>query len=112
MDERSAKLAQFIQVNSLWQFASRTWDRQENLDGMFTALEQLQGKRPVPRETLAQKAFHADATVLFRQLAAAFPWFAALPAAEAAEVLGSAKAELADIVIGKSRNQELNSALY
>ena len=101
----------FLQENALWQFASRTWDRQANLDGIFAALQALQARQAPARETLAQKAFYADATVLCRQLETALPWWPALPAEAAAQVWPEPR-QLADIVITQSKNQELNTALY
>ena len=112
MDPRSAELLKFFQENTLWQFFSRTWDRTEAIDGIFEALLKLQRGEALPRETLIEKAFYADAVVTFQQLTAKFPWLSSLPVVEAAEVFGAAKAELVDIVLTKSRNEELSAELY
>ena len=112
MDEKSAQMTTFIQENALWQFTSRTWDRKENLEGIFGALEGMLKKEPVPRETLAQKAFYADASVLFQQMEKAFSWFSALVPAEGLKALENARAELTDIVIVKSRNAEIHAVIY
>jgi len=112
MDPKSAELLSFFQENTLWQFFSRTWDRTEAIDGIFAAILKLQRGETLPRETLIEKAFYADAAVTYQQLTAKFSWLPGLSAVEAAEVFGATKAELVDIVLTKSKNEELSAELY
>lgn len=112
MDKISSDLLAFFQKNTLWQFFSRTWDREENINGMFGSLETLAKKESLPRETPLEKTFYADATVMFQQLGEKVEGFSALSPEEAVAALEAAKAELVDIVITKSKNEELSAELY
>jgi hypothetical protein len=112
MDAVASKLLEYFQKNTLWQFFSRDWDREENLNGMFDALSKLVRKEPLPRETPMEKVFYADAVVLIPEIAERVPGFAALSPEAALAVLEEVKKELWDIVITNSKNEELSAELY
>jgi hypothetical protein len=112
MKETSAQLVKFFQENTLWQFFSRTWDREEAISGILGGLETLFRGETIPRESLLEKAFYADAVVTKQQLSAKFPWLGTLGAVELSDVFAEVKAELTDIVITKSKNEELSAELY
>ena len=112
MKETSAQLVKFFQENTLWQFFSRTWDREEAISGILGGLEALFRGETLPRGTLLEKAFYADAIVIRQQLSDKFPWILSLSAVELADVFAEVKAELTDIVITKSKNEELSVELY
>ena len=90
---------------------SRTWDREEAISGILGALEALYRGETLPRETLLQKAFYADALVTRQQLSRQVSLVPELSAAELADVFAEVKAELTDIVITKSKNEELSVEL-
>ena len=112
MDAVASKLLEFFQKNTLWQFFSRDWDRKENIDGMFGALEALARKETLPRETPMEKCFYADAVVMLQQIHVKVPGFATLPPEAAVAALEEAKRELWDIAITSSKNEELSAELY
>lgn len=112
MDAVATKLLEYFQKNTLWQFFSRDWDREENLTGMFDALEKIVRKEALPRETPMQKVFYADAVVLIPEIGARVPGFSALSPDAAVAALEIVKKELWDIVITNSKNEELSVELY
>ena len=72
--EKVDQLFGYVQERCLWQFFSRTWDRKENLDGIFSAAtEFLTGKTP-KRETPMEKLFYADAKIMVKDFEERFPW--------------------------------------
>ena len=112
MDAVANELLAYFQKNTLWQFFSRDWDREENLTGMFDALSKLVGKEALPRETPMQKVFYADAVVMIPEINARVPGFSELPKEAALAALEEVKKELWDIVITNSKNEELSVELY
>ena len=68
------QLFSYVQERCLWQFFSRSWDRQENLDGILkSATDLLTGKDPA-RETPMERLFYADAKVMVQDFKQRFPW--------------------------------------
>ena len=75
--EQIDQLYNFCQERYLWQFFSRSWDRQENLDGIFTVAGALFAGEEVKRETPMEKLFYADAKIMVADFKERFPWIAA-----------------------------------
>ena len=102
----------YVQERCLWQFFSRSWDRQENLDGIFkTATDLLTGKPPA-LETPQDRVFYADAKIMVADLKTRLPWLEEAGAAQIRDVMEQAKARLVEIAITRSLNHELNHTLY
>jgi len=111
-EEKVTQIYRYIQERCLWQFFSRTWDREENIEGIFkTAVDLLTGKPPAA-ETPQERVFYADAKVMVADLKVKCPWLEEAGAAQIREVMDLAKARLTEIAITKSLNQELNHTLY
>ncbi|AIQ12505.1 MULTISPECIES: Fe-only/vanadium nitrogenase subunit delta [Paenibacillus] len=112
MSDKVEQLTKFIQEKCLWQFLSRTWDREEAISGVIKMIETLQtGGQPVI-ETPIDKCHYADAKVLLTDINKAFSWFGELKADQLGEVLHGAEARLKQITITGSLNGELNHQLY
>lgn len=112
MDKISSDLLAFFQKNTLWQFFSRTWDRQENIDGVLgKAFDLFTGKAP-SLATPADKLYYADAKTMVADCLASFPWIKEASEAELRQVLDGLKVRLVDNVITKSTNRELTHHLY
>ncbi|EPY02864.1 V-containing nitrogenase subunit delta [Magnetospirillum fulvum] len=110
--EKLDQLYTYVQERCLWQFGSRTWDRQESIDGVLgTASDLLTGKPPT-LETPQQRLFYADAKALVADFKARFPWISDAGPAQVRELIDGLKAKLVDITITNSRNGELNHSLY
>jgi nitrogenase delta subunit len=112
MSAQSDEVAAFIQERCLWQFFSRAWDRQENIEGIIDLLGKILKGDKVNLETPADRCFYADAKILAGQLKERCPWIAEIAAEKLDEVLCDAKAKITEIAITKSRNAELRTANY
>jgi nitrogenase delta subunit len=112
MSEQVKQLVGYVQERCLWQFFSRTWDRQENIDGiMEAAAALLSGEKP-KRDTPMEKLFYVDALEMVKDFRTRFPWIASLTPIEAKDLIAGLKAEMIDIAITSSLNQELTHSLY
>ena len=112
MSEQVKQLVGYVQERCLWQFFSRTWDRQENIEGIMAAAEALLSGEKPKRDTPMEKIFYADAQEMVKDFRERFPWIASITPSEAKELIASLKAEMIDIAITRSLNQELTHSLY
>ena len=112
MDKISSDLLAFFQKNTLWQFFSRTWDRQENIDGVLNKAEEMLTGQPVSRETPMDKLLYADALIMVKDFKERFPWLNDTTAADIRQLMADLKARLVETAITKSTNRELNHHLY
>ena len=113
MTESQVKqLFDYVQKRYLWQFFSRSWDRQENIDGIIaTATDLLNGKHPQKHAPM-DRLFYADAKEMVKDFRENFPWINDLEPTKVSEIMEALKAELIDHAITKSLNHELNHSLY
>jgi nitrogenase delta subunit len=112
LDKRIDEIFSYVQERCLWQFFSRTWDRQENIDGVLDqAVAIIAGKAP-NRATPMERLHYADATIMVDDLRERFPWVKGASEKEISEVMEAVKARLVDAVITKSTNRELTHHLY
>ncbi len=112
MDTRVDELYDYVQERCLWQFASRTWDREENIDGVLGKTTQmLLGQTPAA-ETPVERCQLADAKVVVADFRSRFPWIKDVSEEEIKELMQGLKARLTDIAITHSKNHELNHSLY
>lgn len=110
--EKIDQLFGYVQERCLWQFFSRSWDRQENIDGILkTAADLLTGKPPA-MQTPQDKLFYADAKIMVADFKQRFPWIETAGSAQIRDLIEGLKARLVDIAITKSQNHELNHTLY
>lgn len=112
LEDKIEDLYSYVQERCLWQFFSRTWDRQDNIDGVLgQAFKLLTGQEPA-RGTPMEKLHYVDAKSMVDDVRARFPWLKESAAPELREVFDGLKARLVDNVITKSTNRELNHHLY
>lgn len=107
-----AELYSYVQERCLWQFVSRAWDREENIEGVLSATCDLLCGEPPKRTTQMESLFYADARILAEDLRARFPAIAALLPAEVRTVFSALKEQVTEIAVSKSRNRELTQKLY
>ncbi|MEH2116607.1 V-containing nitrogenase subunit delta, partial [Nostoc sp.] len=112
IQERAAEVTKLIQERCLWQFHSRAWDREENINGVLNMAAQILTGEKVVLETLIQRGFYADAKILSADLEIRFSWLNSMENSQKKAVLEAVKAMLVDIVITKSKNGELHYSLY
>jgi V-containing nitrogenase delta subunit len=110
--EQANELFKYVQERCLWQFFSRSWDRQENIDGIIAAAGALLNGQKPKTETPMERLHYADAKCMVMDFKEKFPWMNSLTPAEVDTLLAKLSADVADISITKSLNHELNHTLY
>ncbi|MEA5574407.1 V-containing nitrogenase subunit delta, partial [Calothrix sp. UHCC 0171] len=112
LSEKVENITTYIQERCLWQFHSRSWDREENINGVIKkTAEILTGQKPT-LETLTDKLHYADAKILVSELKRNLPWIKELDKTQVNKVLESVKQKLSAITISGSLNGELHHSLY
>jgi vanadium nitrogenase delta subunit len=113
MSEQQIKLLfDYVQKRYLWQFFSRSWDRQENIEGIIAAAtDMLNGKHPHKHAPM-DRLFYADAKEMVKDFRENFPWIDELEPTKIGEVMDGLKAQLIDHAITRSLNHELHHTLY
>jgi len=110
--EKLDDLFGYVQERCLWQFFSRSWDRQENIDGiMKTATDMLTGK-DLQLESPMDRLFYADAKIMVNDFKERFPWIQETGPAQMRDLMHALKDRLVDHTITHSKNHELNHTLY
>jgi len=112
IQERTEEVTSLIQQRCLWQFHSRSWDREENINGVLNKAATILTGQKVVLETLADRAFYADATALVADLERKFQWLSKTDNEQKKAILESVKKRLIEIAITKSLNAELHHSLY
>ena len=112
MKDRSEELTAYIQERCLWQFHSRAWDREENINGVLKKTAELLTGEQVVLETLTDRGFYADAKLLADQMKTRFSWLSEMDNAQKKAVLESVREKLIGIAITNSLNGELHYSLY
>ncbi|MEH1781050.1 MAG: V-containing nitrogenase subunit delta, partial [Nostoc sp.] len=112
IQERAAEVTKLIQERCLWQFHSRAWDREENINGVLNKTAQILTGEKVVLETLIDRGFYADAKILAADLEIRFAWLNSMENSQKKAVLEAVKGMLIDIVVTKSKNGELHYSLY
>ncbi|MEH2270142.1 MAG: V-containing nitrogenase subunit delta, partial [Nostoc sp.] len=112
IQERAAEVTKLIQERCLWQFHSRAWDREENINGVLNMTARILTGEKVVLETLTDRGFYADAKILAADLEIRFAWLSSMENSQKKAVLEAVKGMLVDIVITKSKNGELHYSLY
>ena len=74
MTSKLNNLFDYVQERCLWQFASRTWDRTENIEGVLKQVGALLKKRQPVAETPAERLHLADAKVLVNDCRQRYDW--------------------------------------
>ncbi len=102
----------YVQERCLWQFFSRAWDRQENIDGiMKTATDMLTGGVP-KLETPMDRLFYADAKIMVADFKERFPWIKEVGPEQIRDLMAGLKDRLVEHTITKSLNHDLSHSLY
>jgi vanadium nitrogenase delta subunit len=112
MNDKIDQLTSHIQERCLWQFFSRTWDREENIEGILSKATEILCGEHSTIETLSDKTYYADAKVLVSDFKRLFPWVTAMEKEEIKNVINSVKSKLKHITITGSHNEELNDPNY
>jgi len=112
MEDRIEELVAFIQERYLWQFHSRSWDREANINGIMDQAIDLLSNKPLALETWTEKCYYADAKFFVDETKMKFPWLQDMEEDQQAAVLEGVKARLTEITVTKSKNSELHHQNY
>ncbi|MFL0195205.1 Fe-only/vanadium nitrogenase subunit delta [Clostridium sp. WILCCON 0269] len=112
MKNRVEELFSFIQERYLWQFYSRSWDREQNIKGILDATFEILTGKQVKNDTLMDKYFYTEAKAFSEVIKKKFPWFLELDEAQKKSVINDLQAKLLDVVVTKSLNAELKNPNY
>ncbi|HTH41086.1 MAG TPA: V-containing nitrogenase subunit delta [Rhodocyclaceae bacterium] len=112
LEDKIDDVFDYVQERCLWQFFSRTWDRQENIDGVLEQATGLLTGKEVARETPMSRLHYADAKIMVGDLQERYPWVKEAGEQEIREVMDGLKLRLIDTAITRSTNRELNHHLY
>ncbi len=110
--QRTEEITAYIQERCLWQFHSRSWDREENINGVINKAAAILSAQQLVLETLIDKLHYADAKILVDDLKARFSWLSEMKNADIKTVLELVRQKLLHIAITGSLNSELNHSLY
>lgn len=112
MNGKIEQLTNHIQERCLWQFFSRTWDREENIEGILSYTIEILGGETSEPITYLEKSHFADAKVLASDFKRLFPWITKMEKDEIKDLLEGVKARLTTIVVTESHNEELKDPNY
>ncbi len=112
LDDKVDDLYGYIEERCLWQFFSRSWDRQENIDGVLDQASRLLSGKDPARATPMESLFYADAKILVADVRERFPWLDEAGEEEVRQMMDDLKGRLVENVITRSKNRELNHHLY
>lgn len=112
MEDRVVELVSFIQERYLWQFAPRTWDREENINGILDQASELLTGEEVSLKTPKENCFYADAKFFVNEIKSKFVWLNEMDNAQKKALIESTKAKIIEITITKSLNLEVASPKY
>ncbi|CQR55108.1 Fe-only nitrogenase subunit delta [Paenibacillus riograndensis] len=112
MQERVAQLENYIMKKCLWQFHSRSWDREKQNEGVLTKTMQILCDEPVDKSTPADRCYWADAVVLAEEYKSRFEWLSEMGREEIKLLMQALKDRIDYVTITGSLNKELTVKQY
>ncbi|HWQ72270.1 MAG TPA: Fe-only/vanadium nitrogenase subunit delta [Desulfitobacteriaceae bacterium] len=113
MEEKALELYKFMQERYLWQFYSRSWDRDENINGILNNLLAILAEEEVAvSNSLRNQALYAEAKMVALETRKKFPWLEELDKSQIQAIIESVRKKIIDITIARSQNVELNVPNY
>jgi nitrogenase delta subunit len=112
MEDKIEQLVDYIMKWSLWQFHSRTWDREKQNEGILTKAMQLLCEEPVAIDTPADKCYWVDAMILAKDFKARYPWISTMGKADIKLLMQGLKDRMDHLTITGSLNKELTDPQY
>jgi nitrogenase delta subunit len=110
--ERVELLLDVIMKKCLWQFHSRSWDRERQNENIIAKTTQLLCDEPVKSDTPEDKCYYVDAVYLADSYKSKFPWISDLDKAELKNIMQGLKERLDYLLITGSLNAELKDPHY
>ncbi|WP_010254212.1 Fe-only nitrogenase subunit delta [Treponema primitia] len=105
-------LTDYIMKNCLWQFHSRTWDRERQNNNILAMTSQLVCGETVSPANLEEKCYWVDAVCLVEAFNRQFTWLAEMKGEEKQELMRGLKDRIDFLTIKGSLNLELTEQHY
>lgn len=112
MKDRINQLVDYIMKKCLWQFHSRTWDRERQNEGILSKTTQILCGDPVDKESPADRCYWVDAVALADAYKRRHPWLTELDRDQIQKLMQGVKDRVDFLTITGSLNQELNDTHY
>ncbi|HWR39360.1 MAG TPA: Fe-only nitrogenase subunit delta [Patescibacteria group bacterium] len=110
--EQIEPMVDYIMKNCLWQFHSRSWDREKQNAGILGKTTQLLCGEPVEKEDPVDKCYWVEAICLMEAFHSRCPWLATMDKGEIRELMQSLKDRIDFLTITGSLNEELSDPHY
>lgn len=111
-DEQVELMVDYIMKHCLWQFHSRSWDREKQNAGILGKTRQLLCDEPVELATPADRCYWVDAVVLAEAYRARFAWLHAMSKEAITTLMAALHQRLDYLTITGSLNAELTDQRY
>lgn len=112
MKDRLGQLLDYIMKKCLWQFHSRSWDRERQNEGILTKTMQLLCEEPVEKDTPFDKCLWVDAVILAEAFKSKYQWLSEMNKEEIKTIMQELKEKMDYLTIHGSLNEELKDPLY
>lgn len=113
MESNVNELYKYIQQKYLWQFYSRNWDRENNINGILDATKELltTGKCSLG-DSLTDKHYYSEAKIVVNDIKRDLKFVEGLNEKGVTDLIDRVKAKLIDVTVTNSLNGELNVGYY
>lgn len=113
MENNINELYKYIQAKYLWQFYSRNWDRENNINGILDATKELliTGKCSLG-DSPTDKHYYSEAKIVVNDIKRDLKFIEGLNEKGITDLIDRVKAKLIDVTVTNSLNGELNVAYY
>jgi hypothetical protein len=112
MQEKIGAVYDYVMGRCLWQFYSRNWDREDNINTIMAYVARLAVGLDVERDTKIKNSHYADAKILAQQLSERFDWFDALEYKDLVSLCEAVRGKLINIAVVNSLNVERTESNY
>ncbi|MBP2646297.1 MAG: Fe-only nitrogenase, delta subunit [Firmicutes bacterium] len=112
MKDKVEQLVDYIMKKCLWQFHSRSWDRERQNKEILTKTMQILCDEPVEKETPTDKCYWVDAVCLADAFKSRYAWLAAMDKVEIKLLMQKLKDRMDYLTVTGSLNEELNDPHY
>lgn len=113
MENNVNELYKLIQEKYLWQFYSRSWDREKNINGILDCVKEIliTGKSSLA-DSLEDKFYYSEAKIVVNDIKRHLKFIEGLNEKGVTETIDRVKAKLIDVTVTNSLNGELNVEYY
>lgn len=112
MNENIEQMVDYIMKKCLWQFHSRSWDRERQNREILTKTTQILCEEPTEHETPEDKCYWVDAVCLADAFKSRFSWLNKMSKDEIKTLMQGLKDRIDFLTITGSLNEELTVPLY